>query len=183
MSFDWYKRVTHVTGKDKYFAYQIVESVLHTKTGQPVDDLLMRNWKGCILDSEGKVVKSSRFGYPIIGASFGTDCGYTLITIPCRSADTAEQIQSHMYKDMDKQEKETEYQQIGSSVWFGKTEKIQGSQVDFIWFEESSKIPKVQTETQRLAQQQVSLNATKIAKLEEELKQLRITQKLLKGLR
>lgn len=178
-----YRRVNHVTGKDKYFTYQVVESVLCTKTGQPVSDVLMRSWKGCILDSEGKVIKSSRRGSPMIGSSFGKSGHCTLVTIPCRYLDTAEEIRSYMYEEMDKQEKETELQQIGSSVWFGKTKKIQGRQVDFFWFEESSKIPKVQTETQRLAQQQVSLNATKIAKLEEELKQLRITQKLLKGLR
>lgn len=162
-----FARVEHVTGKDKYFTYQVVELVKITSSNRPMDDDIMINWKGCILDSEGKVIKSSRCGFPTIGSSFGMSGHYTLITIPCSYMSIAEEIRSYMYEEMDKQEKN----------------KIKGSQVDFIWFEESSKIPKVQTETQRLAQQQVSLNATKIAKLEEELKQLRITQKLLKGLR
>lgn len=158
-------RAEHVTGKDKYFTYQIVESVLDTETGEPVD--LLSKWKGCILDNEGKVIVKSREGYPMIGATFGTNGTYTLVTIPCRYLDTAERIRSYMYEEMDTQEKKVNHPQISSSVWTGESIKIQNPQ----------------TETQRLAQQQVSLNATKIAKLEEELKQLRITQKLLKGLR
>ena len=162
-----FARVEHVTGKDKYFTYQVVELVKITSSNNPVDDDTMISWKGCILDSEGTVIKSSRRGFPVVGSSFGKNGHYTLITIPCRYLDTAEEIRSYMYEEMDKQKKN----------------KINGRQVDFWWFNESSKISNPQTETQRLAQQQVSLNATKIAKLEEELKQLRITQKLLKGLR
>lgn len=124
-------------------------------------------WKGCILNNKGEVVVKSREGYPQQGATFGKDGYCTLVTIPFSWLGDAKDCQSQMYEEMDKQEKN----------------KIKGKQVDFTWFEESSKIQNLQTETQRLAQQQVSLNATKIAKLEEELKQLRITQKLLKGLR